>query len=871
MLKKWYVQSLLLFGFTIALLLICGGYASAASYYVNNLSGSNCSNSYAGTLSTSDGTNGPWCSFTPINATTFTAGDQILLHNGATWTGQTLTLKGNGTATNPILLSSYGSGSNPIIAPGITNATTILLNGVGGWKITNLELQNAFEGIRLQYDHVTNKDYIWIENVVIRHMNSSYNSNPSAYSHTSAGISVRTLADVSSPQDSDIVNAPSRLTALTHLTIKSVSMYDCDTGTWFGIKADSGFGGPNDAQMWIKKITMQDVSIDGGGMWGFDFHFIDGGTFTNLIARNVGTVTNPFGSAGIVVAYSKNAEFIGGEISNVVRNPAQNYDGCGFDFEGVGKNISLRDMNIHDTAGAGIFHFNNANTPDVDTVINNNVISHYGKNTSNTSNQEGITFAGGSGIVTNNIFNNSKSRSQYAGTYSGFTFINNSVNTVSSSFVPAAPAALASPAGTSLVSGQTLGTLRNDYTGQVGMRFTTGSSAMTIYGLGRQFVTGNLNTHTVALYKDSDKSQVALCSVSTSTGTADALGYKYCKLASAVTLSANSSYFIVTAEDSSGDQWYNDDTTISPSAGTIQTSGVYGGGNWFNSTAGNRNYGPVNLLYVPTTNLALGATASASGTDTANGYAASKINDGLASTDFNGWASASPVMPQWVQLDWGMNKTFDTVELYTTTGYETRGYQIQYWNGSSWVNCFAAVTGNNQAHRSHTFPAVTGSKIRIYVNQGDAASSYARVSELEVYFANPNLAPGAITSASGTDTGNGYAMSKINDGIASTDFNGWASASTVMPQWVQMDWGVNKTFSRVELYTTSGYETRDYQIQYWNGTSWIDCLTAITGNTLAHRTHTFTAVTGSKLRVYVNQGDALSSFARVNELEVYYN
>ena len=48
-------------------------------------------------------------------------------------------------------------------------------------------------------------------------------------------------------------------------------------------------------------------------------------------------------------------------------------------------------------------------------------------------------------------------------------------------------------------------------------------------------------------------------------------------------------------------------------------------------------------------NLSLAATASASSTDTANGYAAGKVNDGTASTDFNGWTNLyNAALPQWV-------------------------------------------------------------------------------------------------------------------------------------------------------------------------------------------------------------------------------
>jgi len=696
--------------------------ANAAVYYVNNQTGSGCSNAGTGTS-----TSTPWCDLTRVNSNTFAAGDQVLLRSGATWTGQSLNLKGDGTAVNPILLSSYGTGSKPVIAPGTTDSIAILIDGKAGWKISNLELRNAWEGIRLQYDHVYNKDYIWIENMTIRNMRSTYNSAPSTYNHTSSGISVKTMADPVSPGYTDYVNAPGRKTALTNLTIKNIEFYDCDTALWFGAPV-SGFN-PYEHQ-WVKRVIMENLMIDGGGMWGFNLLFVDGGTFTNMVAKNIGSVSNPFGSAGMVVAYSKNVEVVGGEIANVTRHPDQNYDGVGFDFEGVGKNVSLRNMNIHHTDGAGIFHYNNSGLPDYDTVIDNNVVSHYGINPGNSS--EGIYFAGGSGIVTSNVFNNSRGRSQYGGSYGSFSFWNNKVNTVGSGFSPSAPSPTGAPTGTELIVSHATGTLRNDTYGEVGFKFTTGSQHITVEGLGRKWVSGNYKTHTVKLYRESDKALLGACSVSTVSAVPNAQGFQYCKLAEAVNLQAATTYLLTTTEDYGGDQWYSDDTTITIGAGVVNGAIYNNGSGWSSGLSGNRAYGPVNMLYKPT-NIARGATSSASSTDTGNGYATWKVNDGTATTDFNGWASATPVMPQWIQLDFGAARTIGRVELYTTAGYELRDYRIQVWNGSSWVDCIPAVTGNSLAHRTHTFSAVSGSKLRVYCTLGDAASSYARVNELEVF------------------------------------------------------------------------------------------------------------------------------------------
>ena len=84
--------------------------AAGTTYYVNNASGSGCSDSGPGTITA------PWCTFTPANALAFGPGDQLLLASGDTW-DQQLTLNGAGSATDPAVHSSYGSGARPKILP----------------------------------------------------------------------------------------------------------------------------------------------------------------------------------------------------------------------------------------------------------------------------------------------------------------------------------------------------------------------------------------------------------------------------------------------------------------------------------------------------------------------------------------------------------------------------------------------------------------------------------------------------------------------------------------------------------------------------------------------------------------------------------
>ncbi|MDI3287348.1 discoidin domain-containing protein [Polyangium sp. 15x6] len=142
-----------------------------------------------------------------------------------------------------------------------------------------------------------------------------------------------------------------------------------------------------------------------------------------------------------------------------------------------------------------------------------------------------------------------------------------------------------------------------------------------------------------------------------------------------------------------------------------------------------------------------------------------------------------------------------------------------------------------------------------------------------------NLALGASTSASSTFCSGSdvhcYHPERINDGDPSTALGGYTSWSNdygnSLPQWVELNFGSAHSFARVELYTTMGYEVQNYELQYWNGSAWLPLVT-VSGNTEAHRTHTFQSVSASKLRVMGLLGSVVQpGYVRLNEVEVYEN
>lgn len=137
-----------------------------------------------------------------------------------------------------------------------------------------------------------------------------------------------------------------------------------------------------------------------------------------------------------------------------------------------------------------------------------------------------------------------------------------------------------------------------------------------------------------------------------------------------------------------------------------------------------------------------------------------------------------------------------------------------------------------------------------------------------------NLARAALVSASSTYSG--YSPQRVNDGDRSTNLGGaysWCNTgygSGYPPQWLQLDFGTNKTFSRVDLYTTTGYVLRDYDIEIFNPITGWQWVASVTGNTLTQRTTTFGSVTARLMRIRTLSGPTHQpGFTRINELEVY--
>jgi hypothetical protein len=151
----------------------------------------------------------------------------------------------------------------------------------------------------------------------------------------------------------------------------------------------------------------------------------------------------------------------------------------------------------------------------------------------------------------------------------------------------------------SFVTGETLSvTLRNDYTGWVGMKFTVGATAIKVRDVGRWVCVGNTGSHTVKLVVASTGVDVTGGSAVVNTSGALSEQFLYAALTSPVTLAANTSYYIVSQETSGGDQWFQYDTVLShTTAASVPNAVSATGSSYIAHGAANNCFGPLSFKY----------------------------------------------------------------------------------------------------------------------------------------------------------------------------------------------------------------------------------------------------------------------------------
>jgi hypothetical protein len=140
-----------------------------------------------------------------------------------------------------------------------------------------------------------------------------------------------------------------------------------------------------------------------------------------------------------------------------------------------------------------------------------------------------------------------------------------------------------------------------------------------------------------------------------------------------------------------------------------------------------------------------------------------------------------------------------------------------------------------------------------------------------------NIAPGARVGASSTycTGGDCYDVNRVNDTSLSTalgNAESWVNDTIntpVLPQTVTLDWPYPVFINSLSIYSTSGYVMRDYDIEYFDGNTWI-LLYSVTNNAAVTNTFTVPIVTTSSLRVLAKKGSTIQpQYARINEIVVF--
>ncbi|MEV7228017.1 discoidin domain-containing protein [Polymorphospora sp. NPDC051019] len=277
-----------------------------------------------------------------------------------------------------------------------------------------------------------------------------------------------------------------------------------------------------------------------------------------------------------------------------------------------------------------------------------------------------------------------------------------------------------------------------------------------------------------------------------------------------------------------------------------------------------------------TPNLAQGATVSAS--YTASGTSTGAAVDGFPINEPIWGSYGSPNTTDWYEVSFGQSRTVDDVWLHFRNDRATNryrapaSYNVQYWNGSTFVNAAAQVKtpGSPQAnHNRVRFTAVNTTRLRV---QFTHASGYKTgLTEVKVFNRGgggpdpgpANLAGTATPSASYTSPWESVAA--LNDGIDPPNSNDtvnprWGTWPNTGQQWADLTWGSAQTLRSAQVYffdDNGGVRLpASWRLQYWTGSGYADVPGASGYPTAANAYNvvTFPALSTTRLRVLLESG-----------------
>ena len=357
-----------------AFVLLCAISAYSTDYYVSSTG----NDRWSGSISN------PWKSISKVNKGSYAGGDRIFFEGGSTFTGTlSFTSTSGGTASNPILVTSYGTGRATISAG---SGRGISVYNTAGFYITNLNVVGA-----------------------------SGNANVGVYFYADLGGNVKLdtvridQVDVSQFSTGILVGAWNNLTGFKNVSIMSTNVHDNlkDGINIYGYTSSTMVGYPNQ-NIYIGHVIAHDnkgvtgaCQATGGGIIVGN---ADGVLIERSLAYNNGANNTHNGGPYGIWAWDCNNVIM--QFNESHHNHTGSItDGGGFDLDGGVTNSILQYNYSHDNDGPGylIAQYSGART-----LNNNNTIRY--NITQNDGRQNGAAgvqlWNGGTGIKNIQIFNN---------------------------------------------------------------------------------------------------------------------------------------------------------------------------------------------------------------------------------------------------------------------------------------------------------------------------------------------------------------------------------------------------------------------------------------------------------------------------------
>ena len=247
-----------------------------------------------------------------------------------------------------------------------------------------------------------------------------------------------------------------------------------------------------------------------------------------------------------------------------------------------------------------------------------------------------------------------------------------------------------------------------------------------------------------------------------------------------------------------------------------------------------------------------------------------------------------------------------TTDSYTGTGTRTYDATNRMLTAADNTGQTSRYTYDADGNRVRRQIASSQEEWQIYGMEGELLAEYRAASpasapEKEYGYRNGELlitasgrfnvalaANGAVATASTAHTCCGFSTTGAINGNNRGPWGngeGWNDATPdVVPDWIQVDFAGSKSIDEISVFSLHDNYTQEntptetqtftlygllaFDVQYWNGSSWTTIPGgSVTGNNKVWRKFTFSPITTTKIRVFINQ--VPDSWSRVVEIQAF--